>query len=87
MDYNGLGQRLSMGAAGVIATYMLDTSTWLRLSGLIAESSGNTTIYLSSIVTLNNVSPAGNSAPGCGSRGASEASTSMPLMTCPKIVY
>jgi hypothetical protein len=57
MSYNGLGQhfdklsdrRLSMDAAGVIAYYVMDTSTGLSASGnrpLTAESDGNTTSYL-----------------------------------------
>jgi len=41
MEYNGLGQRLSMDAAGVIATYVLDGDR-----PLTAESGGNTTFYL-----------------------------------------
>jgi RHS repeat-associated protein len=41
LSYNGLGQRLSMDAAGVIATYVIDGD---RL--LAAESAGNTTFYL-----------------------------------------
>ena len=41
MDYNGLGQRLSMDAAGVIAYYVMD-----RNRPLTAESNGNTTFYL-----------------------------------------
>ena len=38
MDYNGLGQRLSMDAAGVTAHYVLDGNR-----PLTAESGGNTT--------------------------------------------
>ncbi len=41
LSYNGLGQRLSMDAAGVIATYVLDGDR-----PLTAESNGNTTFYL-----------------------------------------
>ncbi|MBK9008607.1 MAG: hypothetical protein IPM31_16650 [Anaerolineae bacterium] len=41
LSYNGLGQRLSMDAAGVIATYVLDGDR-----PLTAESGGNTTFYL-----------------------------------------
>jgi len=41
MDYSGLGQRLSMDAAGVIATYVMDGDR-----PLAAESAGNTTFYL-----------------------------------------
>ena len=41
LSYNGLGQRLSMDAAGVIATYVLDGN-----QPLTAESNGNTTFYL-----------------------------------------
>ncbi|MCI0555384.1 MAG: hypothetical protein L0287_30945 [Anaerolineae bacterium] len=41
MDYNGLGQRLSMDAAGVIAHYVLDGD-----QPLSADSAGNTTFYL-----------------------------------------
>jgi RHS repeat-associated protein len=41
MDYNGLGQRLSMDAAGVIAHYVMDGD-----QPLTAESAGNTTFYL-----------------------------------------
>ena len=41
LSYNGLGQRLSMNAAGVIATYVLDGDR-----PLTAESNGNTTFYL-----------------------------------------
>ena len=41
LEYNGLGQRLSMDAAGVIATYVLDGDR-----PLTAESNGNTTFYL-----------------------------------------
>ena len=41
MDYNGLGQRLSMDAAGVIAHYVLDGD-----QPLTSESNGNTTFYL-----------------------------------------
>lgn len=41
MEYNRLGQRLSMDAAGVIATYVLDGDR-----PLTAESNGNTTFYL-----------------------------------------
>jgi RHS repeat-associated protein len=41
MDYNGLGQRLSMDAAGVIAHYVMDGDR-----SLTAESAGNITFYL-----------------------------------------
>ena len=41
LSYNGLGQRLSMDAAGVIAHYVLDGN-----QPLTAESNGNTTFYL-----------------------------------------
>jgi len=41
LSYNGLGQRLSMDAAGVIAYYVMDGD-----SPLSAESAGNTTFYL-----------------------------------------
>jgi len=41
MNYNGLGQRLGMDAAGVIAYYVMDGDR-----PLTAESSGNTTYYL-----------------------------------------
>jgi len=41
MDYNGLGQRLGMDAAGVIAHYAMDGD-----QPLTAESAGNTTFYL-----------------------------------------
>ena len=41
MDYNGLGQRLSMDAAGVIAHYVMDGNR-----PLTANSAGNTTFYL-----------------------------------------
>jgi YD repeat-containing protein len=41
LTYNGLGQRLSMDAAGVIAHYVLDGDL-----PLTAESSGNTTFFL-----------------------------------------
>ncbi len=41
MDYNGLGQRLSMDAAGVIAYYVMDGDR-----PLTAESGGNNTFYL-----------------------------------------
>jgi RHS repeat-associated protein len=41
MSYNGLGQRLSMDAAGVIAYYVMDDDR-----PLTAESTGNTTFYL-----------------------------------------
>ncbi|MBK9008612.1 MAG: hypothetical protein IPM31_16675 [Anaerolineae bacterium] len=41
MGFNGLGQRLSMDAAGVIATYVLDGDRPLS-----AESGGNTNFYL-----------------------------------------
>ncbi|MBK9008610.1 MAG: hypothetical protein IPM31_16665 [Anaerolineae bacterium] len=41
MEYNGLGQRLSMDAAGVIATYVIDGDR-----PLTATSNGNTTFYL-----------------------------------------
>ncbi|HSO13245.1 MAG TPA: hypothetical protein VLT51_12775 [Anaerolineales bacterium] len=41
MDYNGLGQRLNMDAAGVIATYVMNGDR-----PLTAESAGNTTFYL-----------------------------------------
>ena len=41
LSYNGLGQRLSMDAAGVIATYVLDGDR-----PLTATSNGNTTFYL-----------------------------------------
>jgi YD repeat-containing protein len=49
MDYNGLGQRLSMDAAGVIAHYVLDTSSPLSAGSnqpLTAESGGNATTFL-----------------------------------------
>jgi hypothetical protein len=49
MDYNGLGQRLSMDAAGVIAYYVMDTSSPLSAGSdqpLTASSNGNTTFYL-----------------------------------------
>jgi RHS repeat-associated protein len=41
LSYNGLGQRLSMDAAGVIATYVLDGDR-----PLTATSNSNTTFYL-----------------------------------------
>ena len=41
LSYNGLGQRLSMDAADVIAHYVLDGN-----QPLTAESNGNTTFYL-----------------------------------------
>ncbi|HKJ38570.1 MAG TPA: SBBP repeat-containing protein [Anaerolineales bacterium] len=41
MDYNGLGQRLSMTAAGVTSQYVMDGDR-----PLTAESNGNTTFYL-----------------------------------------
>jgi YD repeat-containing protein len=41
LSYNGLGQRLSMDAAGVIAHYVMDGN-----QPLTAESNGNTTFYL-----------------------------------------
>ena len=41
MAYNGLGQRLSMDAAGVISHYVMDGDR-----PLTAETSGNTTFYL-----------------------------------------
>jgi len=41
LSYNGLGQRLSMDAAGVIAHYVMDGDR-----PLTAESGGNTTFYL-----------------------------------------
>jgi YD repeat-containing protein len=41
MDYNGLGQRLSLDAAGVIAQYVLDGN-----QPLTSESGDNTTFYL-----------------------------------------
>ena len=41
LSYNGLGQRLSMDAAGVIAHYVMDGDQLLT-----AESAGNTTFYL-----------------------------------------
>src|SRR5687768_10100968 len=41
MDYNGLGQRLSMDAAGVIAHYVMGGD-----QPLTADSAGNTTFYL-----------------------------------------
>jgi RHS repeat-associated protein len=41
MDYNGLNQRLSMDAAGVIAHYVLDGDR-----PLAAESGGNSTFFL-----------------------------------------
>ena len=41
LSYNGLGQRLSMDAAGVIATYVLDGDR-----PLTATSNNNTTFYL-----------------------------------------
>jgi RHS repeat-associated protein len=41
MNYNGLGQRLSMDAAGVIAYYVMDGGQQLT-----AESAGNTTFFL-----------------------------------------
>lgn len=41
LTYNGLGQRLSMDAAGVIAQYVLDGDL-----PLTATSSGNTTFFL-----------------------------------------
>ena len=44
-------------------------------------------VYFSSIVTLSNLSPGGVSTPICASRGVSDSRTSMPLSTCPKIVY
>jgi hypothetical protein len=40
-DHNGLGQRLSMDAAGVIAHYVMDGDR-----PLTATSNGNTTFYL-----------------------------------------
>lgn len=49
MNYNGLGQRLSMDAASVIAHYVMDTSTSLSASSdrlLTAETGGNTNFYL-----------------------------------------
>ncbi len=47
MDYNGLNQRLSMDAAGVIAHYVMDSD-----SPLSAESAGNTTFYLYGLGTI-----------------------------------
>jgi hypothetical protein len=41
MSYNGLGQRLSMTAAGVTSQYVMDGDR-----PLTAESNGNTTFYL-----------------------------------------
>ena len=41
IEYNGLGQRLSMDAAGVIAHYVIDGDQLLT-----ANSAGNTTFYL-----------------------------------------
>ncbi|MDL1911587.1 hypothetical protein FBQ81_13010 [Chloroflexi bacterium CFX6] len=41
MDYNGLGQRLSMDAAGVIAHYVMDGNR-----PLVSDSAGNTTFFL-----------------------------------------
>ena len=41
LDYNGLGQRLSMDAAGVIAHYVMDGDR-----PLTAETGGNTNFYL-----------------------------------------
>ena len=41
MDYNGLGQRLSMDAAGVIAYYVMDGNR-----PLTSDSAGNTTFFL-----------------------------------------
>ncbi len=41
LSYNGLGQRLSMDAAGVIAHYVMNGD-----SPLTAETGGNTTYYL-----------------------------------------
>ena len=41
MTYNGLGQRQSMDASGVIAYYVMDGNR-----PLTAESNGNTTTYL-----------------------------------------
>jgi hypothetical protein len=49
MAYNDLGQRLSMDAAGVIAYYVMDTSTGLSASGnrpLTATTGNDTTSYL-----------------------------------------
>lgn len=43
--------------------------------------------YFSSIVILINLSPGGVSVPGCPSRGVNCPNTSIPLSTCPKIVY
>ena len=41
LSYNGLGQRLSMDAAGVIAHYVMDSDL-----PITANSNGNTTFYL-----------------------------------------
>lgn len=41
LSYNGLGQRLSMDAAGMIAHYVMDGDR-----PLTAETGGNTTFYL-----------------------------------------
>ena len=41
LSYNGLGQRLGMDAAGVIAHYVMDGDR-----PLTAESNGNTTFHL-----------------------------------------
>ena len=43
--------------------------------------------YFSSIVILINLSPGGVSVPGCPSAGVNCPNTSIPLSTCPKIVY
>ena len=48
MNYNGLGQRLSMDAAGVIAHYVMDGDRPLS-----AESAGNTTFYLYGLAMEN----------------------------------
>ena len=47
LSYNGLGQRLSMDAAGVIAHYVMDGD-----QPLSAESAGNTTFYLYGLGTV-----------------------------------
>jgi len=49
MEYNGLGQRLGMDAAGIATRYVMDTSTGLSASSdrpLSADSAGDTTYYL-----------------------------------------
>jgi len=55
MSYNGLGQRLSMTAAGVTSTYIMDGDR-----PLTAESAGNTTYYLYGLGTIGEKTTAWN---------------------------